>query len=210
MNPPNNKLSSKGLTFDDVLLIPAYSEVLPNEVELKTKFSRKINLNIPIVSAAMDTVTESKMAIAIAKSGGLGIIHRNLDLKNQILEIKKVKKYNLLVGAAVGAGDSEFKRADEILKTDIDTIWDFASSPANLKEITPDYMLFDITSKGLPEKMYPGMIITYKVSPLLNIKINWITEITQVKDKCFFIKISAYIVSKFIIFKNYILRSSKI
>ena len=70
MNPPNNKLFAKGLTFDDVLLIPDYSEVLPNEVELKTKFSTNINLNIPIVSAAMDTVTESKMAIAMAQEGG--------------------------------------------------------------------------------------------------------------------------------------------
>ena len=78
-------------------------------------------------------------------------------------------------------------RKEQFLTTDIDTIWDFASSPTNLKEITPDYMSFDITSKGLPEKMYPGMIITYKVSPLLNIKMNWVTEITQVKDKHFFI-----------------------
>jgi ligand-binding SRPBCC domain-containing protein len=80
----------------------------------------------------------------------------------------------------------QFKR-EQFLKTDIDTIWDFASSPANLKEITPDEMLFDITSEGLPEKMYPGMIITYVVSPLFNIKTNWVTEITQVKDKEFFI-----------------------
>lgn len=78
-------------------------------------------------------------------------------------------------------------RREQFVKTDIDTIWDFASSPKNLKEITPDYMLFDITSKDLPEKMYPGMIITYRVSPLLNIKMNWITEITQVKDRHFFI-----------------------
>jgi ligand-binding SRPBCC domain-containing protein len=75
----------------------------------------------------------------------------------------------------------------QFLKTDLETIWDFASSPKNLKEITPDYMLFDITSKDLPEKMYPGMIITYKVSPFLNIKMNWVTEITQVKDKHFFV-----------------------
>ena len=75
----------------------------------------------------------------------------------------------------------------QLLNTDIDTIWDFASSPKNLKEITPDYMLFNITSEGLPEKMYPGMIITYEVSPLLNIKMKWVTEITQVVEKKFFI-----------------------
>jgi ligand-binding SRPBCC domain-containing protein len=78
-------------------------------------------------------------------------------------------------------------KKEQFIKTDIDTIWDFASSPVNLREITPDYMLFEITSKGLPEKMYPGMIITYKVSPLLGLKMNWVTEITQVKDKHFFI-----------------------
>jgi ligand-binding SRPBCC domain-containing protein len=69
----------------------------------------------------------------------------------------------------------------------LEEIWDFISSPRNLKEITPDYMGFDITSKETPEKMYPGLIITYKVSPLLGIKTNWMTEITQVQDKEFFI-----------------------
>ena len=78
-------------------------------------------------------------------------------------------------------------RKIQFLKTDIDTIWEFASSPANLKEITPDYMLFNIISKNLPEKMYPGMVIAYEVSPLLNIKMNWLTEITQVKEKNYFI-----------------------
>ena len=78
-------------------------------------------------------------------------------------------------------------KVEQFLKTDLETIWDFASSPKNLKEITPDHMLFDITSKDLPEKMYPGMIITYKVSPLLGVKMNWVTEITQVRDKHFFI-----------------------
>ncbi len=76
---------------------------------------------------------------------------------------------------------------EQFIQTDLETIWDFASSPKNLKEITPDYMLFDITSKNLPEKMYPGMIISYRVSPLLNIKMNWVTEITHVKDYHFFV-----------------------
>lgn len=80
----------------------------------------------------------------------------------------------------------QFYREQEINST-LDEIWDFISSPKNLKEITPDYMGFDITSKNLPEKMYPGMIISYKVKPLLGIKTTWVTEITQVKDKEFFI-----------------------
>ena len=80
----------------------------------------------------------------------------------------------------------QFNR-EQFIQTDLETIWDFASSPKNLKEITPDYMLFDITSKNLPEKMYPGMIISYKVSPLFNIKMNWVTEITHIKDYHFFV-----------------------
>ena len=79
------------LTFDDVLLKPQASTILPNNVDISTNLTKEIKLNIPIISAAMDTVTESKMAIAIAKTGGIGIIHRNLSIKNQSNEIKKVK-----------------------------------------------------------------------------------------------------------------------
>ena len=112
----------EALTFDDVTLAPKYSEILPSEVDTSIKLTQILKLNIPLLSSAMDTVTESKMAIAIAKKGGLGIIHRNLDIKNQVLEIKKVKKHKLLVGAAVGAGPNEFRRAEAILKENIDMI----------------------------------------------------------------------------------------
>ena len=112
----------EALTFDDVTLIPKYSEVLPSEVDTSIKLTQYLKLKIPLLSSAMDTVTESKMAIAIAKAGGLGIIHRNLDIKDQVKEIKKVKKNKLLVGAAVGAGPKEFKRAEVILKENIDMI----------------------------------------------------------------------------------------
>lgn len=82
----------EGLTFDDVLLIPAYSEVLPREVSLKCRFSRNINLNIPIVSAAMDTVTEAPMAIALAREGGIGVIHKNMSIEDQAREVRRVKR----------------------------------------------------------------------------------------------------------------------
>ena len=75
-----DRVKMDGLTFDDVLLIPAYSEVLPNQVDLKTRFSRNIELNVPLVSAAMDTVTESSLAIAIAREGGIGVIHKNMPI----------------------------------------------------------------------------------------------------------------------------------
>src|SRR5690554_1392515 len=81
------------LTFDDVLIVPNYSEVLPTEVNLKTKFSRRISMNIPIVSSAMDTVTESKTAIVMAQEGGIGVIHKNLSIEDQAFEVQKVKKY---------------------------------------------------------------------------------------------------------------------
>jgi IMP dehydrogenase len=112
----------EALTFDDVTLAPKYSEILPSEVNTATQLTKKLKLKIPLLSSAMDTVTESKMAIAIAKSGGIGVIHRNLDIKNQIQEIKKVKKQKLLVGAAVGAGPNEFKRAEAIIKEGVDLV----------------------------------------------------------------------------------------
>tara|TARA_B100000902_G_scaffold144833_1_gene142161 strand:+ start:884 stop:1966 length:1083 start_codon:yes stop_codon:yes gene_type:complete len=112
----------EALTFDDVTLMPEYSEILPSEVDTSIKLTQFLKLKIPLLSSAMDTVTESKMAIAIAKAGGLGIIHRNLEVKNQIQEVRKVKKKKLLVGAAVGAGPKEFKRAELILKENIDMI----------------------------------------------------------------------------------------
>lgn len=88
----NNRVIDEGLTFDDVLLVPAYSEVLPREVSLKGRFSRHIELNIPVVSAAMDTVTESNMAIAIAREGGIGVIHKNMSIAEQAAEVRRVKR----------------------------------------------------------------------------------------------------------------------
>ena len=112
----------EALTFDDVTLAPKYSEVLPSDVDTSIKLTKNIKLKVPLLSSAMDTVTESKMCIAIAQAGGIGVIHRNLDIKTQVAEIRKVKKQKLLVGAAVGAGINEFKRAKHILKENIDLI----------------------------------------------------------------------------------------
>ena len=112
----------EALTFDDVTLAPKYSEILPSEVDTSIKLTENLKLKIPLLSSAMDTVTESKMAIAIANAGGLGVIHRNLDIKKQILEIKKVKKTKLLVGAAVGAGPKNLKELEAIIKEGVDLI----------------------------------------------------------------------------------------
>ena len=92
----------EALTFDDVLMLPRYSNVLPIDTNIALSLTSKINLKVPFLSSAMDTVTESNMAIAMAKAGGIGVIHRNLNIKKQSHEIKKVKRKNLLVGAAIG------------------------------------------------------------------------------------------------------------
>jgi len=87
-----DKIVKEGITFDDVLLIPAKSEVLPNQVDVSTNLTKKIRLNIPLMSAGMDTVTEAKMAISMAREGGIGIIHKNMSIEEQALEVDKVKR----------------------------------------------------------------------------------------------------------------------
>ena len=87
-----NRFMSDGITFDDVLLVPARSEVLPREVDVTSKFSRDLILHTPIVSAAMDTVTESKLAIAIAREGGIGVIHKNMPIEMQMEHVRRVKR----------------------------------------------------------------------------------------------------------------------
>jgi IMP dehydrogenase len=92
MKAHNSKIIGEGLTYDDVLLVPNYSNVLPREVSIKSKFSRNITLNVPIVSAAMDTVTESAMAIAMAQEGGIGVLHKNMTIEQQAAKVRKVKR----------------------------------------------------------------------------------------------------------------------
>jgi len=92
MTAHHNKILGEGLTYDDVLLVPAYSEVLPREVSISTKFTKNIIINVPIISAAMDTVTESAMAIAIAREGGIGVLHKNMSIEQQAGEVRKVKR----------------------------------------------------------------------------------------------------------------------
>src|SRR3954471_2116238 len=92
----NNSSSSRnfieGLTFDDVLLVPAYSEILPREVEIKTRLTKDITLHVPMLSAAMDTVTEANLAIALAREGGIGILHKNMSIEKQAEQVRKVKR----------------------------------------------------------------------------------------------------------------------
>ncbi|MDC0385764.1 IMP dehydrogenase [Pelagibacteraceae bacterium] len=112
----------EALTFDDVLLLPKYSNILPSNTNIFLKLTKKISLKVPFLTSAMDTVTESKMAIAIAKEGGLGIIHRNLDIKKQSDEIKKVKNKKLYVGAAIGTNKDDLERANSLASNGVDLI----------------------------------------------------------------------------------------
>ena len=92
MTAHDNKILGEGLTYDDVLLVPAFSNVLPREVNIQTKFTRNITINVPIASAAMDTVTESALAIAIAREGGIGVLHKNMTIEQQAHEVRRVKR----------------------------------------------------------------------------------------------------------------------
>ena len=112
----------ESLTFDDVTLVPQFSSILPSEASIETSLGRNLNLKIPFLSSAMDTVTESKMSIAIAKEGGIGIIHRNLNILKQCGEVKKVKRKNLIVGAAIGTSNQDIQRAIKLAENNIDLI----------------------------------------------------------------------------------------
>lgn len=112
----------EALTFDDVLLLPKYSNILPSKTNIYLDLTKRISLKVPFLTSAMDTVTESKMAIAIAREGGLGIIHRNLSIKNQSNEVKKVKNKNFLVGAAIGTNQEDLDRAKSLMLNGVDLI----------------------------------------------------------------------------------------
>lgn len=114
----DTKFLKKGYTFDDVLLIPAESHVLPNEVSLKTKLAKNLTLNIPIITAAMDTVTDSKMAIAIARAGGLGVIHKNMSITEQAEEVRKVKRSEngVIIDPFFLTPDHKVSEAEELMQ----------------------------------------------------------------------------------------------
>ncbi len=134
----DNKFTKQGLTFDDVLLIPGESHVLPNEADVSTQLADNIKLNIPIISAGMDTVTESAMGISMARQGGLGVIHKNMSAEQQASEVSIVKNADvnlednphaavddqgrLLVAAAVGVTSDTFERAQGLIDAGADAI----------------------------------------------------------------------------------------
>ena len=118
MTAHDNKIVGEGLTYDDVLLVPAFSEVLPREVNIQTKFTKNITINVPIVSAAMDTVTESRMAIAMAREGGIGVLHKNMTIEQQALKVRKVKRAEsgMIIDPVTLPIEAKVKDAKELMR----------------------------------------------------------------------------------------------
>jgi len=153
-----------GLTFDDVLLLPDYTDFTRDKIDLSTQLTRKIKLALPLISAPMDTVTESKMAISLGKLGGMGIIHRNLSIQNQVKEVRKVKKENLLAGAAIGSTPGYEQRAKALVKAEVDVI---------VVDSAHGYCKFVIEATKFIKKNFPkiqviaGNIATYESAQAL-------------------------------------------
>ena len=155
----------EALTFDDVTLAPNYSEILPSETNTSIKLSKNLTLKIPLISSAMDTVTEGSMAAAIAEKGGIGVIHRNLSIEKQIFEIKKVKQKKLLVGAAVGASSDEHRRAKRILKENLDLIV-VDTAHAHTKKVS-DIIKMIVKTKPKKTTLCAGNIATAEAAKFL-------------------------------------------
>ena len=167
----------EALTFDDVLLLPKYSRILPVNTDISLKLTKKILLKVPFMTSAMDTVTESLMAIAIAKEGGLGIIHRNLKIKDQSKEVRKVKNKKLLVGAAVGTNKDDLDRVRSLISNGVDLIViDTAhghsekviKTLSTVKKISPGELAPSAFSLSISEPPVPVIIFTFMPVSLVN------------------------------------------
>ena len=120
---PEEKFGTEGLAFDDVLLVPARSDIRPSEVSTRSFLTRELALDIPILSAAMDTVTESRMAIALGRLGGFGVLHRNLSLEDQAAQVKECKAAGVRVGAAVGVSGDADERVSALVAAGVDVVF---------------------------------------------------------------------------------------
>ena len=152
------------LTFDDVTLVPQYSSILPVDTITNSELSKNLNLKVPLLSSAMDTVTESKMAIAISKSGGIGVIHKNLSIEKQVREVQKVKNSKCLVGAAIGVNNQDIERAEELSKAKTDLIVIDTAHGHTKKVLT---MIIKIRKKLKNSTLCVGNIATGKAAKFL-------------------------------------------
>jgi len=154
MSITNINQIQEGLTYDDVLLVPAYSEVLPRDVQLKSKFTRNILVNTPIVSAAMDTVTDAKLAIAMAQQGGIGVIHKNMTIAEQALEVRKVKRSEsgMILDPVTLSEDALVKDALSLMK---ENVFARSSKSTSLLEIPITSLLNPLSSLTIAEPTKP-------------------------------------------------------
>lgn len=145
-----DRVAFQGLTFDDVLLVPSYSEVLPREVKTDTSFTRHIRLDVPLVSAAMDTVTEGAMAAAMAQAGGIGVIHKNMSIERQAANVKEVKARGLKVAAGIGITADVIERSRALVDAGVDAVvldsahGDSAGVVAALRKVKAEFPELDV------------------------------------------------------------------
>lgn len=159
-----NPIIGKGLTFDDVLLLPDFSDFSRSDIDLKTRLTKKIFLDIPLVSSPMDTVTESSLAIELGRLGGIGIIHRNLAVDDQVREVKKVLEKRIKVGAAVGPGTGYEKRADALISAGVSVL--VVDSAHGFAKPVVEAVKF--IKKNFPEsQVIAGNIATYDAAAML-------------------------------------------
>src|SRR3954470_41232 len=140
------KVIEEALTFDDVLLLPGYSEVLPSQVKLDTQLTKRVRLWIPLLSAAMDTVTESKTAITLAQEGGLGVIHKNFSIRDQAFEVEKVKKseWGMIIDPITVEPNVKIAAAFELMKT-----FKISGVPVTVKDSTGFKLVGILTNRDL-------------------------------------------------------------
>ena len=202
MEASNKIIETIGLTFDDVLLLPNYSQIKREEIDVSTYLTGKIKLATPLLSSPMDTVTNAKVAIILGKLGGLGVIHRNLSIADQLLEVEKVRKENLLVAAAVGIGKDLEERLEALVKSGVDVVvidsaHGFSKSTVEVtKFIAGKYKhlglisgnvataagakaLIDAGAKGLRVGMGPGSICTTRIVAGMGVP-----QITAILETC--------------------------
>jgi IMP dehydrogenase len=171
-------LTEEALTFDDVLLLPGYSEVLPSQVSLGTQLTRKIRLNMPLLSAAMDTVTESKAAITMAQEGGLGVIHKNLTVKDQAFEVEKVKKseWGMILDPITIRPDA---RIGEVL--DLNRTYKISGVPVTVKEAGGLKLVGIITNRDLRFEDDPSVLVESRMTKMPLVTVPEGTTLEQAK-----------------------------
>src|SRR3954463_15854526 len=157
------KILDEALTFDDVLLLPGYSEVLPSQVTLETQLTKRIKLRIPLLSAAMDTVTESKTAITMAQEGGLGVIHKNLTVKDQAFEVEKVKKseWGMILDPITIEPTAKIAQALDLMKT-----YKISGVPVTLREGAGLKLVGIITNRDLRFETELGSTVESRMTKL--------------------------------------------